>query len=538
MKRLVIWLGAFVVVLLLFLVSVPFWIDPDQFRPKLEAELTKAAGRDIKLGNLKLAILKGSVAAADLSVGDDPAFGKDPFLRAKSLNIQIELLPLIKSRQINVTGIHIDGPEITLLESPAGRWNFSTLGASTAKPPAAQPPPAPGQANAGLDLSVKLLKITNGHFTMRQLGTKARPLVLEGVDIEVRDFSSATAFPFSLAAKVAGGGDIALSGKAGPFGDASADLPPFQGNLKITRLDVAHAGMLAETPFAGFLSFDGSAQSQGHSLQASGKLKGESLRLVKDAPPAKNPVELDFAVQHDLDKLSGRVERGDIHIGKALARLTGTYVRHGDNMAVKMNFDAHQMPVQELADMLPSLGIVLPAGSSLQGGTADAVFTIEGPVEALVTDGHISFDKARLVGFNLGQKMSTIQTLAGIKSTPDMEIETLSSKVHMDPGGISTEDMKLVVPSIGQLTGGGKISAARELDYRMFAAVHTGGVIALVNDKPIPFLVSGTCSNPVFKPDMKAVAKQELNAVKDTVKGQAEKTATGLLKGLLGGKKN
>jgi len=535
MKRVALWLGVIVILLLGFLLSVPFWINPNQFRPMLEANLTKAAGREIKLGDLKLAILKGSVTAGDLSVGDDPAFGKDPFLKAKSLNIQIELWPLITSRKLNVTGLTIDQPEITLLESPAGKWNFSSLGRSSE--PAKPATPEPG-TKAGLDLSVKLLKVANGRFTMRQMGTKARPLVLEGVNVEVRDFSSTTAFPFSLAAKVAGGGEIALDGRTGPLGDASADLPPFQGSLKITRLDVAHAGLVEKAPFSGLVSFDGSAQSEGHSVQATGKLRGESLSMARGAPPAKSAVELDFQVHHDLAKLSGQVQQGDIHIGKALAKLTGSYARHGDTTALKMNFAAHNMPVQELADMLPSLGIVLPAGSSLQGGSANAAFTIEGPVEALVTEGQISFDKAKLAGFDLGKKMSTIERLAGIKSSPDMEIETLSSKVRMGPQGIAAEDFKLLVPTIGELTGGGTVNPASELDFKMAAAVKTGGVMGVISGAPIPFLVAGTCSNPVFKPDMKAFAKQQVNAVKDQVKDQATKAATGLLKGLLGGKKD
>ncbi|MGD0497104.1 MAG: hypothetical protein ABSC23_01575 [Bryobacteraceae bacterium] len=37
------------------------------------------------------------------------------------------------------------------------------------------------------------------------------------------------------------------------------------------------------------------------------------------------------------------------------------------------------MPVPELAELLPPMGIALPNGSSLQGGTATVSFTAEGP---------------------------------------------------------------------------------------------------------------------------------------------------------------
>ena len=114
-----------------------------------------------------------------------------------------------------------------------------------------------------------------------------------------------------------------------------------------------------------------------------------------------------------------------------------------------------------------------------------------------------------------------------------MEIETLSARVRMAPEGTSAEEIKLLVPSVGELNGGGRVSPARELDFKMTAAVHTGGVMTMVNNRPIPFLVAGTCSDPVFRPDLKAVAKEEVK----TLENSAAKAAGGLLKGLLGGKK-
>ena len=51
--------------------------------------------------------------------------------------------------------------------------------------------------------------------------------------------------------------------------------------------------------------------------------------------------------------------------------------------------------------------------------------------------------------------------------------------------------------------------------------------MAVVRDKPIPFTVGGTCSQPVFRPDVKAVVKEEVKGV-----------AGGLIHGLLGRKKD
>ena len=64
------------------------------------------------------------------------------------------------------------------------------------------------------------------------------------------------------------------------------------------------------------------------------------------------------------------LSRGDIHLGSALAHLTGNYAEQGDSLTTQMGLAGTAMPVPELLSFLPSLDIRLPAGSSLQGGTA------------------------------------------------------------------------------------------------------------------------------------------------------------------------
>ena len=64
--------------------------------------------------------------------------------------------------------------------------------------------------------------------------------------------------------------------------------------------------------------------------------------------------------------------RGDVHIGNALANLTGTYAEQGESMLLKMNLAGSNMPVTELEGLLPSVGVMLPAGSSLKSGSASA----------------------------------------------------------------------------------------------------------------------------------------------------------------------
>src|SRR5215467_6726798 len=107
MKRILRIAGIVFLLLLVIVVALPFLLDANQFRPRLEAELSKALGREVKVGNLKLSLLSGGVSAADLSIADDPQFSKAPFLSAQTLAVSVETMPLILSRKLNVTGITI-----------------------------------------------------------------------------------------------------------------------------------------------------------------------------------------------------------------------------------------------------------------------------------------------------------------------------------------------------------------------------------------------------------------------------------------------
>lgn len=514
MKRLALIAGAVVVLLLVTALAVPFFIDPNRFRPMLEAKLTQALARDVKLGDLKLSLLSGAVTASDLSIADNPAYSRQPFVQAKSLAVSVEVWPLITSRQLHVTGLTIDQPSIVLIQSPSGEWNFSNLGGQAAAQPKTQTASAPKN---DLDLSVKLVKITGGHFSLGHTGAHNKPLVLEDVNLEVKDFSAATAFPFTFSTKVAGGGTIKLDGKAGPLDPSDAAASPVEANLALDHLDLVATGLTQNAPaVAGLISLTGACHSDGKVAHVTGKLKGEKLKLAKGGTPAKRVVEFDFAADHDLRKNSGRLRQGDIHIGAAPAHLTGTYAPEKESTALHMRLDGPKMPIPELAEMLPAMGIVLPNGSSLQGGTATVKLDMEGVLDSLVTSGSVSVDNTKLAGFDMGRKMSVIETLVGIKASPDTEIQTFASVVRMAPEGLSAQNIQLIVPSIGTLDGNGTVSPANALDFKMRATVHSAAV---------PFTIAGTAADPTFHPDVKAAVKQEVG-----------KAASGLLKGLLGRK--
>jgi AsmA protein len=527
-------LAAVVVVAIL---SLPLIVNADQFRPKLESELTSALGRKVTLGDLSFSVFSGTLTAKDLSIADDERFSSTPFTRAKSLVLSVDLWPFLFSHRLTVTGLSITEPQIALTQNDAGEWNFSTARSRTgSSQPASSSGPAP------LSLSVKLVNITNGMLTIGRTGNQTRPTVLSNVNITVRDFAPNARFPFELSAQLAPHGDIKLTGQAGPINAADASATPVNVNLKISGVDLSATGITAGTGVAGLLSIDGDANLAGPSVDWKGLVHLDQPRFVSNGQAAKVPVEFDFTVHHDLQKHTGQLISGQIHLGNAPASLTGAYAEQGNATAVDLRLAGSGMPVGELAKLLPSLGVELPAGSSLQGGTATINASVTGATTAPLIAGTAGLSNTMLKGFDLDAKVAFAEKLAGIRPSPDTEIQTLSVAFRTDNGNTTISNLTFVVPAVGNLDGVGSVDQKKNLNFNMRATVNTQGPFATVLGHGLgttfPFFIHGTASNPSFEPDVKGIALGEINRLKDAkIGGIGAGSATSALQSLFGGKK-
>jgi AsmA protein len=525
MARKVIYIVASViVVLLLVAVLLPFVIDANRFRPEIESSLNTALNRKVDIGNIRLSILSGGVTVENISVSDDPSFNTGPFLKAKSLSVNLELLPLIFSRAIHVTGLTIDQPSVTLLRSQAGTWNFSTLGTKqTESKNASTTSSAPNSSNSSTDLSVSSFSLKNGTMTVGNTGNNARSHTYDQVNIKASDLSYTTQFPFEMAARTPGNGNIKLTGKAGPLNAQDSATTPLNATLDIKNLDVKQTGFIDPSAgIAGVVDFTGTLVSDGHTATSKGKLTATRLQLVPAGSPASQPVNVDYEATYELKPQTGQVKRGDVHIGKATADLTGNFSNSGTVASVQMKLAGQNMPASDLESVLPALGVTLPSGASLKQGTLNANLAINGPVDKLVITGPVNLSNAKLAGFDLGSKMGSLSALGGInKTVGDTEIQTLSSDFRVAPEGIRSENLNVVVPSIGAMTGSGTISADKKLDFKMVAHLGRqsnpsgqGAVAKATAGGGIPFKVEGTTSNPQIVPDVGGIVGGFANGVK------------------------
>jgi AsmA protein len=521
MKKLLVAAAAIVAIIAVAAVGLALFLDANQFRPALAARMSDALGRRVEIGNLKISWLAGGVAAEDVVITDDARFSREPFVSAKSVSLGVDLLPLVLSRSLRVQSFTLDHPRVTLIRSPAGAWNFSSLGS--------------GQSSSGsmgaISVLIQKIRITGGQISIVGLDGSRKPRSYSDVDVKISNLSLSSAFPFSVAANAPAGGRIDVDGEAGPVNLKDVAQTPFHGAISMKHLDVASTGLVdPASGIAGVIDFSGTVASNGLVIGTSGKATATGVRLLPGAAASSVPVAIDYESSFNSKSETAAVKKADISIGKAVARMTGEYRMSGSSSIVRMALRGTKMPVTELQSALPAIGITLPSGAALQEGALDLDLSISGPVDRLTIAGPIALSNARLTGFDLGDKMGAIASLAGMKRVGDTVIETLTGMLRITPDGMQIDAFNMVAPAIGTLTGDGTITPQGAMNFGMLAKLRDGAVASPVSSSAVtrvlaygqtngvPFRIQGTTKNPIFVPDVGRAVKGATDSLKDSAK--------------------
>jgi AsmA protein len=343
---------------------------------------------------------------------------------------------------------------------------------------------------------------------------------------------------------------VNISGKAGAINAADTSRTPMDAAVKVKDMNLAALGIFdPASGMAGLADFDGTLNSDGSHAKMAGLFTGRQMKFSPKGSPAPKPITVKHAVDIDLARDMGTITQGDISLGGAQAHLTGTFQSQGEAEVVNLRLNAPGMPVDQLEPMLPSMGVVVPSGSQLKGGTLSVELAIAGPLDKLVITGPVRLANTQLANFDLGSKLGALSAFSGRSaSSRDTSIQNASLNARVAPEGTRADNINLTVPAIGIVTGSGTISPAGALAFRMVADLQGGAVGSLTKvagiggggQSQIPFAIEGTTSDPKFVPDVAGVAAGLAKGVLgNVVKGQvpAQSAVPKGLGGLLGHKK-
>ena len=147
-------------------------------------------------------------------------------------------------------------------------------------------------------------------------------------------------------------------------------------------------------------------------------------------------------------------------------------------MTVNLHLSAPGLPIDQLERLLPVVGIRLPSGSSLQGGTLSASMAISGPATTATITGPIEIDNTQLAGFDLGSRIEGLSQFAGTRRGTDIHV--LKANVNSSPQETRISDIYGDMPQIGTATGEGTVASSGELDFHLTAKFNNGFLILLL----------------------------------------------------------
>jgi AsmA protein len=513
--------------------AIRLFVDANTFRPVIESRLTAALSRKVTLGNLHLSVMTGSLVANDLAIAEDPKFGQVPFFTAKRLRIGVQMKPLIFNRQLIVRSFEVDAPQIHLVRAEDRTWNFSTLsqglGHGASSDAATQPAALP-------DLSIGLIAIHDGNANIETLPLQKNPQAYHHLDVKLEHFSLANAFPFTVSASLPGDGKVAVSGTLGPVNPQDAAATAFDAQLNLRHLDPVAAGYV--DPVAGIsmiAGLDAHIVSDGINVTSDGNVHAEHLILLKGGKAAPHPIDVHYQVAHSLKGNSGQVSDLALQTGAVAIHVKGAYQLAANLPVFDLKLLAQSVPIDGLQALMPAVGVRLPNGAVLKGGTLSANFNLKGSARDNVITGSYEIKNTQLVGFNLGSKIVGIAAMEHIKTGDTTAIDISRADLRITKAGSESTNIYSVLPALGESTGSGTVSPSGALNFHLISKVTSAkglskvGVSILTKlnntsaaDKPstatgIPINITGTAENPVITADVSGLAKGNVAAVRTGV---------------------
>lgn len=343
--------GGLLALVVLALVLVVVFVDPNDYRDDIAQLVQKETGRKLSLdGELKLSVFPWialETGAATLS--DAPGFGDEPFVSIADARVSVRLLPLLRG-QVEVGKVTLTQPKIRLITDSAGKTNWSDLGKSG---DAAAPAEQGGTTQTP---TIEGLEIKDASVTMEDRRDNSRQAVR---NFNLTTGRLASGEPFDFKTDFVFDQDASLSVQVAMASRVTADLernvhrladPTI--DLKLTGQGYPTEGIPVRIRATSIESDIGREvhQLDGFALETTWKGDGFPAEGVPVALQAKS-LTANLAAQ--------TVESQDLYADVAGAKLNAMLTGHEILDAPRFSGRLALAPV-ELRTWLPKIGVTLP----------------------------------------------------------------------------------------------------------------------------------------------------------------------------------
>ncbi|HET9862280.1 MAG TPA: AsmA family protein [Steroidobacteraceae bacterium] len=249
-------IGALVVLLLLALLVLVWVVDPNRFKPRIEAEVRKATGREFTLvGDIELGFFPWlALRSGPGQFGNPPGFPAEPMASWRRAQVGAKLLPLLRGELV-VDRVRLSGLDLRLVRHADGSANWQGIGSG--EPAEAEP--------ADRQLTVDGVELADSRLLFVDEGAPRR-IEITGLSLTTDEISAGR--PFT---------DTRIAGRLHMKGFASEGVP-FE--LEVPRVTLAEDASRLGVPefsakFGGLEVAGGVEGSLAEPLRIEGKLTSE-----------------------------------------------------------------------------------------------------------------------------------------------------------------------------------------------------------------------------------------------------------------------
>ncbi len=176
---------ALLLALVLIALAVPL-INVNRLQRRIVRSLSESLGRPIHLDRISLTLLPlPGMTIENLVVGEDVAFGTEPFVRASQVRATLRVSSLWR-RRVEFSRISFTEPSINLVKTADGKWNIESTLLQAARIEAAPT----GQARPGSAPRFPYIEATGARLNLK-LGIEKTPVSLTEADIALWLYSPA-----------------------------------------------------------------------------------------------------------------------------------------------------------------------------------------------------------------------------------------------------------------------------------------------------------------------------------------------------------
>src|SRR5215469_3775445 len=180
---------ALLVAVLLVQGGVSLLVRTNRMRQYLVAHLERAFGRPVEVGRFSVQVLPLPELDVDaVTIGEDPAFGNEYFLRADHMTARLRWLGLFRGH-FEFGTMSFTRPSLILVRNSEGRWNLERW-LPPARPATSQgSAPATAQARSESTYRLRKIDFDEGRINFK-IGNEKRPFAFTDVSGSVEQVSS------------------------------------------------------------------------------------------------------------------------------------------------------------------------------------------------------------------------------------------------------------------------------------------------------------------------------------------------------------